>query len=106
MSRCSDEFQLDLPPDTAWRACKSAIAQIGWGIASADDSRIVPRVGVGISRNPSKIEVLLGEAQGDLTTLHLNGSIMGIGPIQKRHLVAEMNQLRNAIEVAAAASTG
>jgi hypothetical protein len=101
MSRCSDEFQIDLASDAAWRACKAAIAQIGWGIASADESRIVPKIGVGITRTPSKIEVLRGDAEGDATIIRLNGSIMGIGPVQKRHLVAEMNRLRNAIEVAA-----
>jgi hypothetical protein len=104
MSKATDELEVDLPPDAAWLACKRAIAQIGWGIEFADGQRIVPRIGVGLTRNPSKIEVLRDEAEGEVTRIRLNGSIMGIGPIQKRHLVAEMNQLRNAIEVAAAAT--
>lgn len=69
-----------------------------------DDRRIVPKVGVGISRNPSNIEVLLAPADDSRTTVTLNGSIVGIGPLQKSHLRGEMNRLRNAIEVAASQS--
>lgn len=98
MSRSTESFQLDLSSEDAELACKQAIASIGWGINSAEPSRIEPRIGVGISRNPSKIEVLI---EGDSpATITLNGRIFGIGPFQKRHLVAEVNKLRNAIEVA------
>jgi hypothetical protein len=65
-----------------------------------DASRIVPKIGVGFSRWPSKIEVLLTSAGEAETTITLNGSIGGVGPLQKRHLTGELNKLRNAIEVA------
>jgi len=77
------------------------IASIGWNIKSMDERRIVPKVGVGISRNPSNIEVLLASADASRTTVSLNGSIVGVGPVQKSHLRGEVNRLRNAIEVAA-----
>jgi hypothetical protein len=53
-----------------------------------------------VTRNPSKIEVLLS-ASGDRTMVRLNGSIIGIGPLQKGHLIAEMQRLREAIELCA-----
>jgi hypothetical protein len=101
MSKLSDELFLQLPLEHASQACRSAIANIGWNIKSMDDRRIVPKVGVGISRNPSNIEVLLTSHDDSGTIVTLNGSIMGIGPVQKSHLRGEMNRLRNAIEVAA-----
>jgi hypothetical protein len=102
MSKITDEFQVALAPDAAWLACKQAIANIGWGIASADDSQIVPKMGVGITRNPSKIAVERGDAPDGSTAIRLRGSIVGFGPVQKRHLSGDVNRLRNAIEVAAA----
>ena len=62
----------------------------------------MPKIGVGLTRWPSNIEVLLAQADESRTTVTLNGSIGGYGPIQKNHLKGEMNRLRNAIEVAAA----
>lgn len=98
MSKITDELSLDLSAAEAELACKQAVAALGWGIQSAEPGRIVPRIGVGISRNPSKIEVLI---ESDVqTTICLNGRIVGIGPLQKRHVTAEVNKLRNAIEVA------
>jgi len=104
MSKLSDELSLELPLEQASLACRSAIASIGWNIKSMDDRRIVPKVGVGISRNPSNIEVLLASTDDSRTTVTLNGSIVGIGPVQKSHLRGEMNRLSNAIEVAASQS--
>jgi Short C-terminal domain len=104
MSKLSDELSLELPLEQASMACRSSIASIGWNIKSMDDRRIVPTVGVGISRNPSNIEVLLASADDSRTTVTLNGSIVGIGPVQKSHLRGGMNRLRNAIEVAASQS--
>ena len=101
MTRLRDEFLIELPlEDVSW-ACRSAISSIGWNIKSVEPHRIVPKVGVGLTRNPSKIEVLLSEEGETHTTVTLNGSIGGIGPLQKGHLNGEMNRLRNAIEVAA-----
>lgn len=101
MSKLSDEFKLDLPLEKASWACREAIESVGWNIEALEPHRIVPKVGVGISRNPSKIEVELDDGDGEGTTILLNGKIMGLGPLQKRHLTGEMNRLRNAIEVAA-----
>ena len=65
-----------------------------------EPDRIVTKVGVGVTRNPSKIEVVMSES-GDQTVVRLNGSIWGVGPLQKGHLTSEMKRLRDAIELCA-----
>ncbi len=105
MTKLHDEFTVALPVEQASSACRRAVAAIGWNLKEAGLNRIVPKIGVGLTRNPSKIEVLLHES-GDQTVVRLNGSIVGIGPLQKGHLNAEMNRLRDEIEVAARTFAG
>ena len=100
MTKLHDEFTVAVPIEEASSVCRRAISTIGWSIKEARPDRIVPTIGVGLTRNPSKIEVLLHDA-GNRTIIRLNGSIVGIGPLQKGHLSAEMNLLRDEIEVAA-----
>lgn len=100
MTKLHDEFTLALPLDEVSSVCRRAIATIGWDVKEVGPDRLVPRIGVGLTRNPSKIEVLLHDAGGQ-TIVRLNGSILGMGPLQKGHLNAEMSRLRGEIEVAA-----
>lgn len=100
MSKYSEEFEISLPLREAEFAVKEAVANCGWGVKEQEAGRIVPRIGVGLTRNPSKIEVSL-RANGDTqTTVILNGRIAGMGPLQKRHVTAEVGKLRNSIDVA------
>ena len=99
MSKVNEVFAVELSPQEAEFAIKEAVANCGWGIKEQGPGRIVPRIGVGITRNPSKIEALITE-NGDGATVALNGQIAGIGPLQKRHITAELGKLRNAIDVA------
>jgi hypothetical protein len=100
VTKLYDEFSLALPVEEACCACRRAVATIGWNVKETGPDRIVPKIGVGVTRNPSKIEVLLSES-GDQTVIRLNGSILGIGPLQRGHLMAEMSRLRDEIESAA-----
>jgi hypothetical protein len=100
VTKLHDEFVVGLGVEQASSACRRAIATIGWRVKEAGPDRIVPKIGVGLTRNPSKIEVLL-RASGEQTVVRLNGRILGIGPLQKGHLTAEMNRLRDEIAVAA-----
>lgn len=75
MSKYSEEFDIALPLREVEFAVKEAVANCGWGVKEQEPGRIVPRIGVGLTRNPSKIEVLMGgDAQGP-TTINLNGKI-------------------------------
>lgn len=100
MSKVSDEFPVAMSSQETEFAVKEAVANCGWGVKAQEPGRIVPRIGVGLTRNPSQIEVLIS-ADGDKRSLvRLNGKIAGVGPLQKRHLTAEVGKLRNAIDVA------
>lgn len=99
MSKVSEEFSVDLPLQEAEFAVKEAVAHCGWGVKEQGAGRIVPRIGVGVTRNPSKIEVLIFE-DGAGVVITLKGKINGVGPLQRRHITAEVGKLRNAIDVA------
>lgn len=104
MSKISDQFSVPLPLEDASSACHTAIDDIGWKVKVSEPTRIVPTIGFGLTRNPSKIEVLLA-ADGPVSSqITLDGSIWGVGPIQKRHLQGEMTKLREAIETAVQAA--
>jgi hypothetical protein len=104
MSKISDQFSVPLPLEDASSACHAAIDDIGWKVKVSEPTRIVPTIGFGLTRNPSKIEVLLAEDGPMSSQITLDGSIWGVGPIQKRHLQGEMTKLREAIETAAQAA--
>jgi len=101
VSKLSDEFSVNLRLDQASSACREAIESIGWKIESAEPTRIVTKVGFGLTRNPSKIEVLVNDLGPAEASVRLNGKIFGMGPVQKSHLTKEMERLRNAIESSA-----
>jgi hypothetical protein len=104
MSKISDQFSVSSPPSNTSSACHTAIDDIGWKVKVSEPTRIVPTIGFGLTRNPSKIEVLLA-ADGPVSSqITLDGSIWGVGPIQKRHLQGEMTKLREAIETAVQAA--
>jgi hypothetical protein len=104
MSKMSDQFSVPLPLEDASSACHTAIDDIGWKVKVSEPTRIVPTIGFGLTRNPSKIEVLLAEDGPMSSQVTLDGSIWGVGPIQKRHLQGEMTKLREAIETAVQAA--
>jgi hypothetical protein len=102
VAKLHDEFTIALPVGKGSFACLDAIATLGWSVKTAVSDRIVAKIGVGVTRNPSTIEVVLSES-GGRTVVRLNGRIVGIGPLQKGHLNAEMHRLRGAIELCAQA---
>ena len=56
MSKYDEQFRVLLPLREAEFAVKEAVANCGWGVKDQEPGRIVPRIGVGLTRNPSKIE--------------------------------------------------
>lgn len=105
MTKLHDEFALTLQLEEASSACRRAVAAMGWNVKEEGPDRIVAKIGVALTRNPSKIEVLLS-GFGEETVVRLNGSILGVGPLQRGHLNAEMSSLRNEIEAAAGEEPG
>ena len=95
-------MQVELPADAVEQACRRAISGLGWRLLE-DERR---RLGVKeISPNAvsftwaAKVEIVIDEAGPDCRIL-LNGSITGLGPVQKGHLRGQVGALRNKIELA------
>ena len=103
VSRASSEFRLEVPPEGANRACKEAIAGLGWMVESAEPQRIVTKTPATFKKGKgSRTEVLITESGPEAANITLNGRVsLSLGPLVQRQLKAEMEQLRNAIEVAA-----
>jgi hypothetical protein len=104
VSMASDEFQLELPFESAWWACRQAVVDVGWEVESIVPDRLVTRTSWwGFARDPATIEVRLSDAGSGSTMIVVSGRIRWWG---KRQLEGEMKRLRNAIEVAAHRSSG
>lgn len=106
MTKLSDKFQLDLASDDASWACREAVAGMDWDLESIEPYRLVLRRRGTFARDPAKIEVLLSEAGSHATSVRLDAQDpWGLGRWDRRNLSAQMNSLKNAIEVAARRST-
>jgi hypothetical protein len=110
VSKHSEEVRLEADPARAEEICRLAIAGLGWRVMKDGLGRITAKevTPTGVSfTNAAKIDVLIVGEQSP-TLIRLNGSITGIGPVQKGHLRGQVGALRNQIVVAAnqaAAST-
>jgi hypothetical protein len=102
VTRLSDQFQLDVPLEEASWACREAIAGMDWDLESIEPHRLDLRRRMLIERDPAYIQVVLSGAGPDAATVRLEArDPWGFGRWDRRNLGAQMNSLRNAIEVAA-----
>ena len=98
MSKVSDEFQLQTTVDAASEAVQRAVTKLDWKVKeSTPPARTVVGIKMSAFSWPGKVEVLLSEA-GEGTNVTMNGSIGGVGPVQKKHLTKQMEELRGAIQ--------
>lgn len=102
MSKLSEEFQVQGSVDCASQAVDTAISTLGWKVKESEPpARRVVGIKMSAFSWPGKVELLLSGA-GESTTVTMDGSILGVGPIQKGHLRKEMEKLRGEIQSAAA----
>jgi hypothetical protein len=104
MSKYRDTVQLTLPVSGAQHACRRAVSELGWRVLEDDRGRLVVKEVTPQSTSftwSAKIELLV-EEDGAGSAVSLNGSITGVGPIQKGHLRGQVGALKNKIEFAAA----
>jgi hypothetical protein len=103
VSATSDEFRLELPLETAFWACREAVAAMDWHLESIEPNRLVLKRSFGfLNMSDARIEVLLSAGGPDATTITLLGKLSwGIGRWDMRTLRSLMNTVRNAVEVAA-----
>lgn len=106
MSKHSEDLVLEVDVGQAVEICREAIAGLGWRVMKDEAGQLTVKevTPTGMSfTNAAKVEVLVGKVQRG-TGVRLNGSITGMGPIQKGHLKGQLGALKNQIVVAAKAS--
>ena len=103
LSKHHDTLQVDLPVDAAEQACRRAISDLGWRLLEDDGGRLVVKEVSPKATSftwAAKVEVVVEDA-GAGSEILLNGSITGMGPVQKGHLRGQLGALRNKIDLAA-----
>jgi hypothetical protein len=98
---------VDLPAEAAEQACRRAISALGWRLLEDDGRRLVVKeVSPKVTSFTwaAKVEVVV-EGDGDGSEVLLNGSITGMGPVQKGHLRGQLGALKNKIDLAAQDAT-
>ena len=100
--RREQSLPLDVPRERAAIACREAVLTLGWTIPEMTETRIVVRKPhIAGFTAWTEVEILLS-SHGERTQLQLNGKLPGLGwPWERTKLNAEMNQLCNAVELAA-----
>lgn len=107
MSKHRETLELDLAADVAEQVCRRAISELGWRILDDEGNRLVVKEVSPQATSftwSAKIEVTIQE-NGRWSEILLNGSITGMGPIQKGHLRGQLGALKNKITVAAQNAT-
>lgn len=102
-TKLTDTLQLDVPVPDALAICRRAVSELGWRVLDQGPTRIrCKEVAVSaMSFNwPAEVEIVLSSSGQSQTIVLLNGSVFGLGPIQKGHLQGQMGNLRNRIELA------
>lgn len=97
-----DKIETNVSAEEAMVCCRKAVAEIGWRIMNQSQNRIqCKEVAVsGLSFNwPAEVEINISSTAPSSSTIFLNGTIFGFGPIQRGHLQGQIGNLRNRIEI-------
>jgi hypothetical protein len=97
MSKLRAEFQVaGTAPDTI-SACRTVAANEGWTIRSEEPDRLLLRQGYKLTAWPLTMDVHVTSTADSGTLVGVDGSIWGLGPIQKSHLRKAMAKLQNQV---------
>ena len=103
-TKLDDSLVLQLPLADTLAICRRAVAELGWRVLDQSPTRVRCKEAAvsGMSFNwPAEVDIILSSHNPSQTSVLLNGSVFGLGPIQKGHLQGQMGNLRNRIELAA-----
>ena len=98
MSKHQQTFTLKVDLPTALTLCQEVARELGWRVLELTSSSIsVKEVSPQITGFtwPARIDVSLRQLGNAECQLTLNGSISGMGPIQRNHLQGQMGRLLN-----------
>jgi len=102
MSKCNDDFSVNLPLNDLMDVCKGIISKLGWAVLDQSSSKIrckeTGKFDINKGNFFADIEIVLASTANG-TSVSLNGSNFGIGPFASKHIQGEVSKLRNMIEV-------
>lgn len=102
-TKLNDTMMLDIPLSEALSICRRVVADLGWRVLEQDQTRIRCKEVAVASTSfnwPAEVELTLSSVSQSQTSVYLNGSVFGFGPIQKGHLQGQIGNIRNRIEIA------
>jgi hypothetical protein len=97
MPKQSMTFELPTNPSESLTIARQLVVERGWSVESLTSGRLVSRQAMRTTTWPVKIELLFAGA-GAGSQVTANGKVGGWGPIQRRHLVRAMDELRASME--------
>lgn len=98
MSKHRQEFRLNVSSAVALELCQEVAVRLGWRVLSLSGSTItVKEVSPQITGFtwPARIDVSIAATSDSACEITLDGSISGIGPIQRNHLQGQMGRFLN-----------
>jgi hypothetical protein len=101
MSKLSEQVPVGVPEAQARQICADAVGQLGWRNEQEGDA-LVAKPGMGMTKWPSKLTVTVSGAGEGASSVNIDGSILGVGPVQKKHLRNDIAAFRSAVEQRAA----
>jgi len=98
MSKDRDEFVLPFSLSVASVICQQALAESELEVKNRSEGLIIceEHVSFGFT-NPARLEVILKVESSDSTRVIINGSNLGIGPIQSGHVRGKVEEIKNVI---------
>lgn len=102
MSKYNDELSVNLSVDDSMDICKTVIAKLGWAVLEQSTNRIrckeTGKFDINKANFFADIEIILNTGV-DNTKINLYGSVFGMGPFASKHILGEVQKLKNMIEV-------
>ena len=97
-----DKFRLSLSSSDASRACRDAVAKLGWKMLEERETCLVCQRATNLLHWATKVDIRLAPETSTATRVSLYGSMFGWGKMSEGHLKGEVGVLRGAIEGSAA----
>ena len=100
MSKHFEKFDIQKDKDTVMQACRYAFKEMQVAVQNESENSFTANEKQGLLAyaNPAKIEVSINSS-GKNTTLNVNVSNFGFGPIQGKHCKSVANTFINAVRV-------
>jgi hypothetical protein len=104
MSKLEQQFVLSVDGEVAIRLCREVSADFGWRVLESSSQSISIKEVAPQSTSftwPARIDIKIRSSSKSQCSIQLNGSVAGMGPIQRNHLQGQMGRFLNALSILA-----